>query len=83
MCETGGINQGQMKLSIAQCNQALGMTQEWLEQLHHLLDHAKENAASAHLAQVTVMLGEARDRLDMAVDDLGKGGHDHVSVELV
>lgn len=82
MCESG-INQGQMKLSIAQCNQAVGMAQEWLEQLHHLLDHAGETTSSGHLAQVTVLLGEARARLDAAVDDLGKGGHEHVKVELV
>ena len=36
MCETGGINHGQMKLSIGQTEQTLGMAQEWLEQLHHL-----------------------------------------------
>jgi hypothetical protein len=72
-----------MKLSIAQCNQAIGMAQEWLEQLHHLLDHAGETASSSHLAQVTVMLGEARQHLDEACDDLGSGGHDHVKVELV
>jgi hypothetical protein len=72
-----------MKLSIAQVNDALALAQEWLEQLHHLADHGGEGASSAHLAQVTVMLGEARARLDQAVDDLGKGGHDHVSVELV
>ncbi|HEY3318033.1 MAG TPA: hypothetical protein VGK50_06390 [Coriobacteriia bacterium] len=82
MCESG-VNQGQMKLSIAQVDQMLGMAQEWLEQLHHLCDHGHEEAASSHLAQVTVMLGEARERLDMATDDLGKGGHDHVKVELV
>ncbi len=82
MCENG-INDGQMKLSIAQCNQALGMVQEWLEQLHHLCDHASETTSSAHLAQVTVMLGEARQHLDEAAEDIGKGGHDHVKVELV
>ncbi len=82
MCESG-VNQGQMKLSIAQVNQMLGMAQEWLEQLHHLCDHAHEGATSAHLAQVTVMLGEARERLDVATEDLGKGGHEHVKVELV
>lgn len=82
MCESG-VNQGQMKLSISQVNQMLGMAQEWLEQLHHLCDHGHEGATSAHLAQVTVMLGEARERLDQAAEDLGKGGHEHVKVELV
>jgi hypothetical protein len=82
MCESG-INLDQMKLSIAQVNDTLALAQEWLEQLHHLADHGSEAASSAHLAQVTVMLGEARERLAEAVDDLGKGGHDHVKVELV
>jgi hypothetical protein len=82
MCESG-INKGQMKLSIAQCNQAIALAQEWLEQLHHLLDHAGETASSGRLAQVTVMLGEARQQLEDACDDLGAGGHDHVKVELV
>ena len=82
MCETG-INLDQMKLSIAQVNDTLALAQEWLEQLHHLCDHGSEATSSAHLAQVTVMLGEARERLDEAADDLGKGGHTHVKVELV
>jgi hypothetical protein len=83
MCESGGINNDQMKLSIAQCNEAVGLAQEWLEQLHHLLDHAGESASSALVAQVTVALGEAREKLDGAADAVGTGGHDHVSVELV
>jgi hypothetical protein len=82
MCESG-INLDQMKLSIAQVNDTLALSQEWLEQLHHLADHGSEVASSAHLAQVTVMLGEARERLDEAVDDLGQAGQDHVKVELV
>jgi hypothetical protein len=82
MCESG-INLNQMKLSIAQVNDTLAMAQSWLEQLHHLADHGGEAGSSAHLAQVTVMLGEARARLDQATEDLGKGGHEHISVELV
>jgi hypothetical protein len=77
MCETG-INIKQMKLSVAQVNDALALAQTWLEQLHHLADDGGEAASSAHLAQVTVMLGEARERLDQAVEDLGRGGHEHV-----
>ena len=82
MCESG-VNLDQMRQSIGQVNDTLALAQEWLEQLHHLADHGGERSSSAHLAQVNVMLGEARARLDEAVDDLGKGGHDHVKVELV
>ncbi len=80
MCE-GGINDGQMKLSIAMVNDSLGLSQQWLEQLHHLADHGKRSATSADLAQVTVMLGEARERLESAVEKLDLADGDNVSVE--
>lgn len=82
MCENG-LNLDQMKLSITQVAESLGLAQEWLEQLHQVADKGEQPAASAHLAQVTVMLGEARERLDDALADLGHDGHQHVKVELV
>jgi hypothetical protein len=69
MCE-GGINTGQMKLAVAMINDALALSQQHLEQLHHLADHGRRAATSAELAQVTVMLGEAREKLDSAVKQL-------------
>jgi hypothetical protein len=82
MCENG-INTDQLKVSIAQVNDSLAMSQQWLEQLHHMADHAKNADASTDLAQVTVMLGEARAKLDAALDSLeGSAGSD-VTVELV
>jgi multidrug resistance efflux pump len=82
MCESG-INIDQLRMSIAQTEEALGLAQEWLEQLHHLADHGKQSAASAELAQVTVMLGEARGKLEKAVNGLGGAPKDDVTVELV
>lgn len=69
MCE-GGINTGQMKLAVAMINDSLALSQQHLEQLHHLADQGRRTATSAELAQVTVMLGEARERLDSAVANL-------------
>ncbi len=82
MCESG-INIDQLRMSIAQTEEALGLAQEWLEQLHHLADHGKQSAASVELAQVTVMLGEARGKLEQAVNALGGQPKDDVTVELV
>lgn len=83
MCE-GGINVNQMSLAIAMINDALALSQQHLEQLHHLTDHAGRTATSAELAQVTVMLGEAREKLDAASEQLSHHDHDHgVTVELL
>ena len=82
MCENG-INTDQLKVAIGQVNDSLGMSQQWLEQLHHMADHAKKNSASAELAQVTVMLGEARSKLENALDSLEGDGTSEVTVELV
>jgi ssRNA-specific RNase YbeY (16S rRNA maturation enzyme) len=82
MCE-GGINAPQMRFSIGQANETLALTQEWLEQLHHLADHAHRAEASKELAQVTVMLGEAREKLELASESLGDSPATDVSVELV
>lgn len=69
MCENG-INTGQMKLAVAMINDALALSQQHLEQLHHLADQGRRTATSSELAQVTVMLGEAREKLDSAVAGL-------------
>ncbi len=80
MCE-GGINTGQMKLAVAMVNDSLALSQQWLEQLHHLADHGNRAATSADLAQVTVMLGEAREKLETAVENLNLTDSSDVSVE--
>lgn len=85
MCESG-INIGQLKLSIGQIDDALALSQQWLEQMHHLADHGKKTEASTELAQATVLLGEARGKLDAAIDALeGRSASDDdgVEVELV
>lgn len=79
MCE-GGINTGQMKLAVAMVNDALALSQQHLEQLHHLADQGRRSETSAELAQVTVMLGEAREKLDAAVEKLGIADDD-VTIE--
>lgn len=82
MCEHG-INVDQMKLAIGQSDDALGMVQQWMEQLHHLADHGKRPATSASLAQVSVLLGEARAKLESAIDGLDGDTADSVTVELL
>ena len=81
MCE-GGINTGQMKLAVAMVNDALALAEEHLEQLHHLADQGRRPVTSAEIAQVTVMLGEAREKLDSAVQNLSVTDDD-VTVERV
>ena len=82
MCEQG-INTAQMKLAIGQTDDALAMTQLWLEQLHHLADHGKRAEVSAALAQAGVLLGEARGKLDDAISDLEGVQPDEATVELL
>ena len=79
MCENG-VNVSQMSLAIAMVNDALALSQQHLEQLHHVADHGHKHETSAALAQVTVMLGEARERLDEAVKVL-EPADDGVTVE--
>jgi len=81
MCESG-INTGQMKMAVAMINDALALSQQHLEQLHHLADQGRRSATSAELAQVTVMLGEAREKLDAAVSSLSVADDD-VTIELL
>ena len=82
MCEHG-INIAQMKLAIGQSDDAVSMVQQWLEQLHHLADHGHRHDASAALAQAGVLLGEARAKLDAALNDLEGTANDETTVELV
>jgi hypothetical protein len=83
MCESG-INVDQLRMSITHTEQTLGMAQEWLEELHHLADHGKKHDASVELAQATVLLGEARVKLEKAIDRVdGTAPADGVTVELV
>ena len=82
MCEHG-INVDQMKLAIGQSDDALAMVQQWMEQLHHLADHGSRAETSAALAQASVLLGEARGKLEAAIEGLDGSADDKVSVELV
>jgi hypothetical protein len=83
MCETG-VNVAQLKLAIGQSDDALSMVQQWLEQLHHLADHGKRAEVSSAIAQAGVLLGEARGKLEAAIEDLeGTGSADTTTVELV
>lgn len=83
MCQKG-VNTDQMKLMIGQINDSLAMAQQWLEQVHHLADHAELAGASTEAAQASVLLGEARAKLDNAADLLdGQTGGPDASVELV
>ena len=69
MCQKG-VNTDQMKLMIAQANDALGMAQQWLEQIHHLADSADLTGPSTAVAQASVLLGEARAKLENAADEV-------------
>ncbi|MHB1340934.1 MAG: hypothetical protein ACYCX5_04145 [Coriobacteriia bacterium] len=80
MCE-GGINTGQMKLAVAMVNDSLALAQQWLEQLHHLADQGRRPVTSLELAQVTVLLGEARGKLETAVEQLDVVDNDDVTIE--
>ncbi len=83
MCQKG-VNTDQMKLMIAQAGDQLGMAQQWLEQIHHLADHGDLAEASAEVAQASVLLGEARSRLEDAVEVLsGNEPGPDIKVELV
>jgi hypothetical protein len=83
MCETG-VNVSQLKLAIGQSDDGIAMVQQWLEQLHHLADHGKRAEVSKELAQASVLLGEARQKLDDAIAEL-EGVHrdDTTTVELI
>lgn len=83
MCQKG-VNTDQMKLMIGQADDALAMAQQWLEQIHHLADHADLAESSKQVAQASVLLGEARAKLDSAANGLdGESPSAGASVELV
>ena len=83
MCQKG-VNTNQMKLMLGQSNDSLAMAQQWLEQIHHLADHAGLTDSSAQVAQASVLLGEARAKLEAAVDLLeSEASGPDASVELV
>ena len=83
MCENS-VNVPQLKLSVGQVDDAIALSQQWLEQLHHLADHGKKPEASAELAQAGVLLGEARAKLDDDIAALeGRASSPDVTVELV
>jgi len=83
MCQKG-VNTDQMALMIGQADDTIAMAQQWLEQIHHLADHADLTEPSAHVAQATVLLGEARAKLQEAADQVsGQTGGPDASVELV
>ncbi len=83
MCENS-VNVPQLKISVAQVDDAVALAQQWLEQLHHLADHGKKPDVSAELAQANVLLGEARAKIELAIDALdGASADSGITVELV
>lgn len=83
MCQKG-VNTDQMRLMIGMADDSLALAQQWLEQIHHLADHAGLTAPSTDVAQASVLLGEARAKLDLAADTLaGETAGPDASVELV
>jgi len=83
MCEQG-FNVGQLKLAIGQSDDAIAMVQQWIEQLHHIADHGKRAEVSKDLAQASVLLGEARAKLDDAIAELeGTPRGPETTVELI
>jgi hypothetical protein len=83
MCEQG-FNVGQLKLAIGQSDDAVAMTQQWLEQLHHIADHGNRADVSKSIAQASVLLGEARAKLDDAIAELeGTPRGAETTVELI
>lgn len=83
MCQKG-VNTDQMRLMLGQVSDSLGMAQQWLEQIHHLADHGGLDDASAAVAQASVLLGEARAKIEGAADVVsGREAGPDASVELV
>lgn len=68
---------------IAQVDDSLAMSQQWLEQIHHLADHAEEADASALVAQATVLLGEARAKLQASTNEIDNNSGGTATVERV
>ena len=80
MCQSG-VNNEQLKSMISMANETIALSQEWLENTHHLADHAELSAAT-DLAQATVLLGEAREHLEKALGSIETHGHSHAHVEV-
>ncbi len=68
---------------IAQVDDSLAMAQQWLEQIHHLADHAEEREGSALVAQASVLLGEARAKLQSSTEVIEAGSGGSATVERV
>lgn len=79
MCEKG-LNTGQLRMMIEQADNSLSMSQQWLEQLHHLADHASIHDASIYLAQATVLLGDTRAKLEAALNSVEDKSGSNVNV---
>jgi len=77
-----GVNKGQFRQSVGQVDDTLALAQQWLEQLHQTADHGGLAQASRELAQVTVLLGEARAKLEIAMGN-GAATTDAVTIEAV
>lgn len=83
VCENS-VNVPQLRISVAQVDDTVALAQQWLEQLHHLADTGKKPAASAELAQANVLLGEARGKIEAALNALdGRSEDAGITVELV
>jgi hypothetical protein len=83
MCQKG-VNSDQLGMMIAYADDTLALAQKWLEEIHHLSDHAEMTDPSAEVAQSSVLVGEARARLARAMDEIeGQTGGPDASVELV
>lgn len=83
MCQKG-VNPDQTKVMLGQANDSLALTQQWLEQIHHLADHGGMEDASTEVARASVLIGEARAKLEEAVDLIdGRASDSGASVELV
>lgn len=82
MCKQG-VNKDQLKSMITMSDENIALSQEWLEKVHHLADHANIDG-SAEVAQATVLLGQARARLEEAFRILETPSTEsHVEVSLV
>ncbi len=83
MCQKG-VNTDQMKMMLGQADDTLAMAQQWLEQIHHLADHAEMAHPSSSVAQASVLIGEARAKLDRAAGQMDSSATGpEASVELV
>lgn len=75
MCQSG-VNTTQLLTMTKMAEDTLALVQGWLEEIHHLSDHAGLES-SAKVAQATIKLGEACSLLEHASDELENGAHEH------